>query len=50
MQGIFDFEFIGDFFYQRFAQFNITIFRQVSTPQDFVPVHIDSARQSRLRA
>jgi len=37
MQGTFDFEFIGDFFHERFAFIDVTIFRQVRKPPDFIP-------------
>ena len=38
MQGTFDFEFIGDFFYQLHALGKITVFRQVGKLSDLVPL------------
>ena len=39
MQGIFDFEFIGDLFDECFTLKKITILRQVGNSPDFIPVH-----------
>ena len=46
MQGIFDFEFIGNFFYKLLTLRKITIFRQIRKPPDFVPAHFDLIAQS----
>ena len=43
MQGIFDFEFIGNLSHKCFALGEITVFRQIRKPPHFSPIHRDDS-------
>jgi hypothetical protein len=45
MQGTFDFEFIGDFFYEFLTLQKITVFRLIRKPPDFVPIYFNLTTQ-----